>query len=783
MDGTETPVQSAEEELRRELEELRARNRELVETIDAIRMGEVDAIVVSQGARPQIYTLEGADYPYRLLVENIQEGALTLTTTGMILYANAAFAGMRNLPLSAVLGSPLGDHFAPRDRAQFDALLQASQTHPSRGEMSLCSGIASFPVQVSLTPVEVNGETKIGVVVTDRRQDYDRLRLLARMLDSVVDAVSATDPDGTIIYWNESAAQLYGWQASERIGCSLDDEVDHGISAEDARSVFERLTAGETWSGEYIASHRDGRRFPVKATRAPVYDEDGALVAVIGTSHDISERKAGEEALAESEADARSFMENMVDACAICETVTNESGEPIDIRLVDVNPAFGREIGFSPAEIAGMTASEILPGLPPVWFDRFLEVGRTGAAVEVEEPFSALGHWYRVAGFPVRGGRTAVLFRDITVRKEAEDALAESEERLRLAQEGAAVAVWDQDVLSGTMTYSSEFLRICGLDAGGTATNVGWLEYAHPDDVDRVRAESDAALARGEPFDLEYRIVRPSGDVRWIAASGHGYRDASGELVRVLGVNIDITERKTAELALARSAEELRRSNEELQRFAYVASHDLQEPLRSIVSFSQLLERRYRGKLDADADEYISFIVEGGNRMQTLISDLLQVSRVETAAKPLEPTDAGEVVVDVVRALETPLREAGATVTVEDLPIVMADAAQLEQIFSNLVGNAIKYRRPDLAPEIRISARRKGGRWEFAVADNGIGIDAEYFDRIFEMFQRLHTHDEYEGTGIGLALVKKIVDRHGGRVRVESTPGEGSTFYFTLPGP
>jgi light-regulated signal transduction histidine kinase (bacteriophytochrome) len=246
-------------------------------------------------------------------------------------------------------------------------------------------------------------------------------------------------------------------------------------------------------------------------------------------------------------------------------------------------------------------------------------------------------------------------------------------------------------------------------------------------------------------------------------------------------VNLDITERKETELRLVRYSDQLKSSNEELQRFAYVASHDLQEPLRSIISFTQLLERRYRGKLDEDADEFIGFIVEGGNRMQRLIEDLLQLSRVETKAKPLSPTDAAEVVADALRLMETPIREAEATVTVEPLPTVMADAAQLAQVFTNLVGNALKYRRPDVPPEVRISAEREGRFWRFFVEDNGIGIEAEYFDRIFVIFQRLHTRDEYEGTGIGLAVVRKIVERHGGRIGVESTPGEGSTFTFTLP--
>ena len=230
-----------------------------------------------------------------------------------------------------------------------------------------------------------------------------------------------------------------------------------------------------------------------------------------------------------------------------------------------------------------------------------------------------------------------------------------------------------------------------------------------------------------------------------------------------------------------RAENEVLARNEDLQHFAYVASHDLQEPLRSIISFSQLLERRYRGELDADADDYIGFIVEGGTRMQCLIRDLLAYSRVGTATQTPAPTDAGEVVADVVRSLDLLIREASGRVSTGPLPTVVADRMQLQQVFSNLIGNAIKYRRPGVPPEVRVSARREGAFWEFSVADNGIGIAAEHRDRIFEMFRRLHTHDEYDGTGIGLAVVKKIVERHGGTVRVESTPGDGSTFFFTMP--
>ncbi len=298
----------------------------------------------------------------------------------------------------------------------------------------------------------------------------------------------------------------------------------------------------------------------------------------------------------------------------------------------------------------------------------------------------------------------------------------------------------------------------------------------HPDDLQGVLGSFMTFVeAETERNEVEFRVRSLDGGWRWVRAiSTSAKRNAAGRAVMLAGFLFDIDERKKAEAAL-------RRSNEELQRFAYMASHDLQEPLRSLVSFSQLLERRYRGRLDSDADEYIAFIVEGGNRMQRLIEDLLRVSRVETTAKPLEPTNSTAVVADVERAMETSLREAGATLEAGDLPMVRADAAQLEQVFMNLIGNAIKYRHPDRPPAIRIAARRVGPMVQFAVQDNGIGIEPEYHDLIFEMFRRLHTHDEYEGTGIGLAVVLKIVERLGGKVWVESTPGEGSTFIFTLP--
>jgi PAS domain S-box-containing protein len=386
---------------------------------------------------------------------------------------------------------------------------------------------------------------------------------------------------------------------------------------------------------------------------------------------------------------------------------------------------------------------------------------------------------------PVRDGSeivgALVVFQDITEKQEAAEALRVSEERLRLAQSGAGIGLWDWDVETGLLTLSPDFQRPFHVRGEATRPRECWLQTIHSDDRATVEAELQAVLISGGPLDLEFRLLAPSGEARWLSLKGRGIAGDEGIVTRVLGVTIDVTERKEAELALARAADDLRRSNEELERFAYVASHDLQGPLRTITAFSELLDQQYRGRLGAEADDYLRFIIDGGTRMQSMIDDLLASSRVGAAVLPAARTDPNEVVAGVLASLDATVRDAGAAVVVGQLPAVMADRSQLAQVFANLIMNAIKFHRPGVPPEVRIGAARLESVVKFSVADNGIGIAPDHHDRIFEMFARLHTHDEYGGTGIGLAVVKRIVERHGGEIRVESSSGQGSTFLFTLP--
>jgi light-regulated signal transduction histidine kinase (bacteriophytochrome) len=242
----------------------------------------------------------------------------------------------------------------------------------------------------------------------------------------------------------------------------------------------------------------------------------------------------------------------------------------------------------------------------------------------------------------------------------------------------------------------------------------------------------------------------------------------------------EIVARRQAELRLRKQAEELARSNEELERFAYAASHDLQEPLRTVISHTQLLAERYRGKLDADADDFIGFAVDGAKRMSAMISGLLQYSRVRNAEAVAEPSDCEAVLGRVLANLRVAVEESGAEVTHDALPVVQGNATLLEQLLQNLIGNAIKFRAAH-PTRVHVSAVQQNGEWLFSVRDNGIGIHPDHAERIFVVFQRLHTREEYPGAGIGLAIARRIVEQHGGRLWVESEPGNGATFYFTLP--
>ena len=368
---------------------------------------------------------------------------------------------------------------------------------------------------------------------------------------------------------------------------------------------------------------------------------------------------------------------------------------------------------------------------------------------------------------------------EIVERRKAEEALRESEARFRELYDDAPVGYHEVDAEGRITRVNRRELEMLGYTAQEMLRRPVW-EFIVEEDTSRsaFEAKISGATPSGRAFQRTYRCK--DGTTLPVLMEERRLEDETGRIIGFRCTIQDITHRQRAQEELTKTLQELRRSNSELEQFAYVASHDLQEPLRMVTGFVQLLARRYGGKLDSDAEEFIGYAVDGAHRMQRMITDLLAYSRVATRGKPPGLVSC-EVILDQTLAnLSVAMEENGAVVTHDPLPTVRADSAQLLQVFQNLIGNAIKFR-GDAAPRVHVGSERRDSDWVFSVRDNGIGIEPEYYERIFVIFQRLHGRDEYPGTGIGLAICKRIVERHGGRIWVESELGRGAAFYFTLP--
>jgi two-component system, chemotaxis family, sensor kinase Cph1 len=510
-----------------------------------------------------------------------------------------------------------------------------------------------------------------------------------------------------------------------------------------------------------------------------------ALFVVVGSSISLLigavewARKRAEEDLRTASRYSRSLIEASLDPLV---TISREG------KITDVNQATERGTGVAREQLIGSDFSDYFtePDMARKGYQQVFDQGfvrdyplsirhTSGRVTDV---------LYNATLFKDEAGQIEGIFaaaRDITERKRAEQQLQLNQERLALALKAGKSGTFDWEIINNVNIWSPEVEAIYGLapgEFGGTYED--WESLVVPEDLPSARAAIQQSLKTGE-FASEWRIRRRDNEeVRWIDARAKVLLDQDGRPSRMIGINVDITERKRAEESLARQAEDLARSNAELQQFAYVASHDLQEPLRMVASFTQLLARRYKGRLGADADEFIGFAVDGARRMQGLVNDLLAYSRVGTRGREFAPVDGERVLQVALANLQTALEEAGGQVTHDLLPTIQGDETQLCQVLQNLVGNALKFHGSE-PPRVHVSAQQIQGEWRFSVRDNGIGIDPEHSNRIFLLFQRLHTRADYPGTGMGLAIAKKIIERHGGRIWVESRTGKGSTFYFTLP--
>jgi PAS domain S-box-containing protein len=651
---------------------------------------------------------------------------------------------------------------------------------------------SEFPIEIMLSPLESAEGTLITAAIRDISVRKATEKHLAQMegryrglLEAAPDAMVVVNQGGKIVLLNVQAEKQFGYRRDELVGQKVKNIIPEGFAerliADGTRSVEDALAQQIGAGIELSGRRKNGSKFPIEIMLSPLESAEGTLVTA--AIRDISVRKATEKHLAQMEGRYRGLLEAAPDAMV----VVNQRGE-----IVLLNVQAEKQFGYRRDELVGQKVTNIIP-------EGFAERLIADGTRSVEEALAQqIGTGIELSGrrknnseFPIEimlsplksaeGTLVTAAIRNISVRKDAEKHLAQMEGRYRGLLEAApdAMVVVDQGGKIVLLNVQAEKQFGYSRDEliGQKVTNIVPEGFAERLVSDALRSVEDA-LAQQIGTGIELHGRRKNGSSFPIEIMLSPLESAEGILVTA--AIRDISVRKNAEADLLRKVEELNRSNEELGQFAYIASHDLQEPLRMVASYTQLLSRRYKGKLDADADEFIAFAVDGASRMQRLIQDLLAYSRVGTKGLDLLDASSEEALQQALINLRGAIEESGALVTHDPLPAVLADKMQLIQLFQNLLGNAIKYQRPGI-PRVQISAARNGDQqWTFSVKDNGLGIDPLYFDRIFGMFQRLHKREEFAGTGIGLAICKKIVERHGGSISVESQPGQGSIFRFAL---
>jgi PAS domain S-box-containing protein len=621
------------------------------------------------------------------------------------------------------------------------------------------------------------------------RQLRETTKLQRAILDSANLTIIATRPDGIILTFNASALRELGYTEEEVIGrvtpAIIHDPEEVARRAKQLTQElgyevpvgFETFVAkagmGQLDENEWTYIRKDGTRFTVMLSVTALRDENGAITGYLGIGKNITKQKLAEADRVSAENRIQAILDNSPTIVYL---------KDLNGRYQSINRRFEELIHMTRAEILGKSDADIFPPeLADTFYNNDRKVMTSHEAQLFEEtiPHDDGPHCYIVVKFILNSSdgipyAVCGIATDITEIKRAQQQLLEREARFRAILDNA---------MEGFITMGDD-LRIESFNVAA----VQMFGY-QPDEVLGQRVElllPDPDAAEGEAVRAHFletttnTIIGTPWEVQARHKDGTLFPVELAVSVTLIGgrriltgIVHDITRRRKFE-------EDLRRSNQDLEQFAYIASHDLKEPLRMISSYLQLLDRRYSDKLDGDARQFIGFAVDGALRLRSLIDDLLEFSRVGTHGAVLQPTDTEALLHQTCEDLQVAITEANAEVTHDVMPLVLADAGQLRQVFQNLITNALKFR-TDQQPKIHISSRRKGDYWQISVTDNGIGIEKKDFDRVFVIFQRLHQRDKYEGTGIGLALCKKIIERHGGRIWLESELGKGTQFIFTLP--
>jgi PAS domain S-box-containing protein len=607
------------------------------------------------------------------------------------------------------------------------------------------------------------------LVLRRRLQAVEGERLPAgfaeRAMESSLAGVAFADLQWRLTYANPAYLRMWGLDSMEEaLGRPNSEFAEFPAEVE---QLMEALARDGAWFGELMARRADGSRFPVELSASVVRDVDGAVQGYMASFRDVSELRRALEQARRSEERLRTYVDNS----PVAVFVADREG-----RYVDANPAACRMLGYSRDELLALSIADVSVREeevdPMAAFEELKDQGRMSREMVLQRKDGSSVP-VRLEAVALHGGRFMGQCVDITEAKERTRQLQVA----NFALDSATIGVSMAD-LEGRHAYCNEaFLRMWGFQDESEILGRPIMETWRDQGV--VEQALQVAMSSGV-FKGEMVARRVDGSTFDAYVEGHLVRDEQGAPVCLMAFIMDITRRKRREAELASLLDELRRSNEDLQQFAYVASHDLQEPLRVIAGFTQLLARRYQGRIDQDADDFIGYVVDGVERMQGLIEDLLAYSRVHTQGRTPAPVDLNEVAARTLDALSRSFEESEAHVVLEELPTVPADDRQLGQLFQNLLHNAVKFR-GERPLEIRVSCRPEPGGWMVEVRDNGLGVDPEYAGKVFDVFKRLHSRNDYPGTGIGLAICKRIVERHGGRIWVEPAEGGGSAFRFTLP--
>ncbi len=738
---------------------------------------------------------------FRAILDNTTSVVTLKALDGVYLFVNRRFEdlfGVKGKQIDAktdydVFPADIADILRAHDREVLDKneVMEFEEEWPQKDGLYTYISVR-FPLRHPSG--DVYGICCISTDITKLKRTEDRLRLseerFRSMSDSVVDAIIAADADGNIISWNHGACETFGYDEAEVIGKPLtmlmpsEFRETHTQALRRFRDRADRAASVFKRRAQLTGLRKDGREFPLELTLGSW--KTGNDIFFSGVVRDITEHTIYEQELSRLK--------------TRFETILNSAGEGIfgidqAGKLVFANPAAANLLGWDSDELFGIESHNLFHNARPGGLpDRAEDYPIAATAIDGETREIEEDWFKRKDGtkFPVKYvaspmiandelSGAVVVFSDITAIKQAEMLIAEKSAYLdNILRSMVDMAIVATDLDYRILYFNPNAENIFGYTAeqviGRTVLDIHEMEHVEP-----ARFEQAIANVR-EKREHCYEVQAEKADGTHITSSRvNGIWNEDEDLVGFILMSQDVTAARKAENELSEKTRALQVSNDDLQQFAYAASHDLREPLRMVSSYIQLLERKYGTILDKAAHEYMHFAIDGAQRMDVMIRDLLQLSRVETQGEEFVKVNIQDVLEEVRDNLQATIADTFAAVSFHDLPEILADRSQMVRLFQNLISNALKYSHPDRPPEIHVSAERVHVEWKFSVQDNGIGIDPAHFERVFQIFQRLHGRNEYEGTGIGLAVCKKIVERHGGRIWVESTLEKGSRFGFSLP--